>query len=104
MTEEEVKREEEREELIAERKARHKKFDFADFVNRDREEDKKKPEEKKGKNSARTGAKESDRTTYYSGALGAFSSKMDQQKTEEILDKPRSAAYKPPIKGGRAPR
>ena len=51
MSEQEIQREEEREELIAERKARYKKFDFAEFVNRDVEE--KKPEEVKSKSTAR---------------------------------------------------
>ena len=87
MTEEELKREEEREELIAERKARYKKFDFADFVSRDKDDHKEKEsgrEESKGKKSKSSsrgvggGAPaETDRMTYYSGALGAISSKMD---------------------------
>lgn len=41
MTVEQIQKEEERDEMIAERKARYKKFDFADFVNRDAAEDKK---------------------------------------------------------------
>ena len=54
MTEEQLEKEREREKMIAERKARYKKFDFADFVNREdafekQQEEKKKKEDAENK-------------------------------------------------------
>ena len=61
--------------MIAERKARYKKFDYAEYLNRDAAEDKRVADEK-AKTSARP-ASESTRMSYR-GVLGEISKKIDE--------------------------
>lgn len=92
--------------MIAERKARYKKFDYAEFLNRDAAEEKRLADEK-AKLSARP-ASESTKMSYR-GVLGEISKKIDDKFAKDYgeetkMSERKVSSYKPPIKGGRAPR